>query len=81
MFCQEVISIVGADFPFQLVSKKVDLPELQGEPEDIAKEKCRLAAKQVYHFHVNSYDYQCILFIGHITGFRTCYGGRHFSVL
>jgi len=28
-------------------SLKIDLPELQGEPEDISKEKCRLAAAQV----------------------------------
>eukprot|EP00668_Euglena_longa_P003691 GGOE01004332.1.p3 GENE.GGOE01004332.1~~GGOE01004332.1.p3 ORF type:complete len:127 (-),score=40.01 GGOE01004332.1:387-740(-) len=26
---------------------KVDLPELQGEPEEISREKCRLAAAQV----------------------------------
>lgn len=32
---------------FNLVSKKIDLPELQGEPEEIAREKCLLAAKQV----------------------------------
>ncbi len=26
---------------------QIDLPELQGEPEDISREKCRLAAIQV----------------------------------
>lgn len=29
------------------MSVKLDLPELQGEPEEISKEKCRLAAKEV----------------------------------
>ena len=32
---------------FELTSKKVDLPELQGEPEDVAKEKARLAAREL----------------------------------
>ncbi|GMF17830.1 unnamed protein product [Phytophthora fragariaefolia] len=44
---KEVVAILGADFPFELRNQAVDLPELQGEPADIAKEKCRLAAKQV----------------------------------
>ncbi|KAJ0404174.1 hypothetical protein ATCC90586_008625 [Pythium insidiosum] len=43
----EVVAILGADFPFELRNQAVDLPELQGEPEDIAKQKCRLAAAQV----------------------------------
>jgi inosine triphosphate pyrophosphatase len=43
----EVVAILGADFPFELRNQAVDLPELQGEPEDIAKQKCRLAAKEV----------------------------------
>ncbi|EFA80359.1 inosine triphosphate pyrophosphatase [Heterostelium album PN500] len=42
---EEVIQILGTSLPLQ--SKKVDLPELQGEPYDISKEKCRLAAKEV----------------------------------
>lgn len=33
--------------PFTIQAADLDLPELQGEPEDIAKEKCRLAAQQV----------------------------------
>lgn len=37
----------GADIPFDVVSKKIDLPELQGDPEEVAIEKCRLAAKQI----------------------------------
>lgn len=38
---------VDAEAPFDLVARKLDLPELQGDPEDIAREKCRLAAEQV----------------------------------
>lgn len=44
---EEVVAIVGESLPYEFVSEKVDLPELQGEPEEIAKEKCRLASIQV----------------------------------
>lgn len=43
----KVKQILGSSFPFPLDNKKVDLPELQGEPREISKEKCRLAAEQV----------------------------------
>jgi len=33
--------------PFQIDNRKIDLPELQGDPLDIAREKCTLASKQV----------------------------------
>ncbi|GJY59028.1 inosine triphosphate pyrophosphatase [Tanacetum coccineum] len=42
---EEVKVILGQSIPFQ--SLKLDLPELQGDPEDISKEKARLAADQV----------------------------------
>ncbi|KAL8171429.1 hypothetical protein V2J09_023233 [Rumex salicifolius] len=42
---EEVKEILGNSIPFQ--SLKLDLPELQGEPDDISKEKARLAAAQV----------------------------------
>ncbi|XP_026407571.1 inosine triphosphate pyrophosphatase [Papaver somniferum] len=42
---EEVRAILGTSLPFQ--SLKLDLPELQGEPEEISKEKARLAAIQV----------------------------------
>lgn len=42
---EEVKVILGQSIPFQ--SLKLDLPELQGEPEEISKEKARLAAIQV----------------------------------
>lgn len=46
---EEVIAILesGSKLSFQVTSLKLDLPELQGDPEEISKEKCRLAAKQV----------------------------------
>lgn len=46
---EEVAAILASspDCPFELRSEKVDLPELQGEPEDIAREKCRLAAEKI----------------------------------
>ena len=45
---EEVRTILGGeDLPITLTSQKVDLPELQGEPEDISREKCKLAAAQV----------------------------------
>ena len=44
---EEVKLILSDDFPYELVAKKVDLPELQGDPAEIAREKCRIAAQQV----------------------------------
>ncbi|KAJ8918009.1 hypothetical protein NQ315_011462 [Exocentrus adspersus] len=44
---EEVLQILGADFPRQLVSKKLDLPELQGEIDQISILKAKEAHKQV----------------------------------
>lgn len=44
---EEVINIVGPAFPRQIVTKKIDLPELQGEIEEIAINKCKDAAQRV----------------------------------
>lgn len=44
---EEVIQIFGTELPFSLISQKLDLPELQGEPEEVAKEKCKIASKLV----------------------------------
>ncbi|KAJ8607428.1 hypothetical protein CTAYLR_009989 [Chrysophaeum taylorii] len=41
---EEVVAILRGS-PLSIASRKLDLPELQGEPEDIAREKCRLAAQ------------------------------------
>lgn len=44
---EEVKAILGPDFPFTLDNAKIDLPELQGEPEEVSIEKCRLAAEKI----------------------------------
>lgn len=45
---EEVRAILGAEaLPVTIVSRKIDLPELQGEPSEISKEKCLLAAREV----------------------------------
>ena len=36
----------GHQLPFAIRSVNIDLPELQGEAEEIAKEKCRIAASK-----------------------------------
>lgn len=43
---EEVVAILssGEALPCRVEACSLDLPELQGEPEEIAKEKCRLAA-------------------------------------
>ena len=42
-----ILNANGDQFPFSIVSKGLDLPELQGEPEYVAAEKCKLARKEV----------------------------------
>jgi Ser/Thr protein kinase RdoA (MazF antagonist) len=47
---QEVTAILGEgenSIPYRLVSRKIDLPELQGSPEDVSREKCKLAVQEV----------------------------------
>ncbi|XP_012926154.1 inosine triphosphate pyrophosphatase isoform X3 [Heterocephalus glaber] len=42
-----VVQILGDKFPCTLVAQKIDLPEYQGEPDEISIQKCREAARQV----------------------------------
>ncbi|XP_050307349.1 inosine triphosphate pyrophosphatase [Anthonomus grandis grandis] len=44
---EELISILGSNFPRELVSKKIDLPELQGDIDEICIKKAQSAYKQV----------------------------------
>ena len=46
---REVVAILeaGHPLPFRVKAANLDLPELQGDPEAIAMEKCRMAAQQV----------------------------------
>jgi inosine triphosphate pyrophosphatase len=45
----EVVAIIGTEHSHRFVidSVALDLPELQGEPEDVSREKCRMAAQQI----------------------------------
>merc|ERR1719162_1033762 len=46
----EVVQILEAGeqrLPFSVSNRAIDLPELQGDPEEIATEKCKLAAAEV----------------------------------
>lgn len=45
---QQILAAGSVKIPFEVISEKIDLPELQGEsPEEIAREKCKLAAERV----------------------------------
>lgn len=41
---EEVVAILGKNFPREITSRKIDLPEYQGEIEDICRDKCKAAA-------------------------------------
>ncbi|KAF6198946.1 hypothetical protein GE061_006969 [Apolygus lucorum] len=41
---EEVVAILGSSVPFKLVNRKIDLPELQGDVDDVCKKKCLEAA-------------------------------------
>lgn len=40
---EEVLAILGKQFPKTVINKKIDLPEYQGEIDDISKLKCKSA--------------------------------------
>ncbi|KAI6646477.1 Inosine triphosphate pyrophosphatase-like [Oopsacas minuta] len=44
---REAIAIFGEDLPWKLVSVKLDLPEFQGEPDEISIQKCKIAMEKV----------------------------------
>ncbi|XP_046339285.1 inosine triphosphate pyrophosphatase-like [Haliotis rufescens] len=44
---EEVVQILGPDFPHKVTSQDIDLPEYQGTPEEIARAKCKLAAEHI----------------------------------
>eukprot|EP00127_Corallochytrium_limacisporum_P004939 Clim_evm13s195 gene=Clim_evmTU13s195 len=46
---EEVVHILNSNpsVHFDIDNKKIDLPELQGEPEEIARKKCQLAAQDI----------------------------------
>lgn len=44
---EEVVAILGNQFPHDVVNKKIDLAEFQGSPQDVCKEKAREAFRKV----------------------------------
>lgn len=44
---EEFVAILGTTFPRLIQSQKIDLPELQGEIDDICTKKCLEAARIV----------------------------------
>lgn len=44
---EEVRAILGNNFPLELISHKLDLPELQGEVNEVSIKKCQEAARQL----------------------------------
>ena len=42
---EEFFDICGGSFPREVVTRSIDLLEFQGEPQEIAIEKCKVAAK------------------------------------
>ena len=44
---KRILSPDGNNIPFTITNHKVDLPELQGEPMDIAREKCAHATREI----------------------------------
>lgn len=44
---EEFIAILGKGFPREITSRKIDLPEYQGEIDEICIKKCRTAAEIV----------------------------------
>ena len=51
---EEFLAILGNNFPHNIVSAKIDLPEYQGTPKEICEEKCREAYKNVTLQHINA---------------------------
>ncbi|BET01935.1 Hypothetical Protein NTJ_14753 [Nesidiocoris tenuis] len=44
---EEVVAILGSQVPFKLINKKIDLPELQGDVDEVCRKKCHEAASIV----------------------------------
>ncbi len=44
---EEFVKVLGSDFPHSLISSPIDLPEYQGTPEEICRQKCREATRHI----------------------------------
>ena len=58
----------GSDLPFQICNEKIDLPELQGDPLDIAKEKCATAAREIGGAVITEDTSLCFTALGGLPG-------------
>jgi inosine triphosphate pyrophosphatase len=54
--------------PVATTARQVDLPELQGEPEDIAREKCRIAAEALQRPVITEDTSLCFNALGGLPG-------------
>ncbi|XP_015757849.1 PREDICTED: inosine triphosphate pyrophosphatase-like [Acropora digitifera] len=43
----QVVAILGDSFSWKVESRNLDLPEFQGEPDEISREKCKVAVKEI----------------------------------
>jgi hypothetical protein len=69
---EEVIAILGSSFPFRVQSCSIDLPELQGDPVEVAKEKCRLASKATNGPVLTEDTSLCFNSLGGLPGIIVC---------
>jgi len=44
---EEFVAILGNNFPYKVIANPLDLPEYQGTPEEVVREKCREASRNV----------------------------------
>ncbi|XP_026738462.1 inosine triphosphate pyrophosphatase [Trichoplusia ni] len=44
---EELRAILGGNFPLEIISHKLDLPELQGEIDEVSIKKCQEAARRL----------------------------------
>lgn len=65
---EEVAAILGEVSGIEIVSQDIDLPELQGEPDTICIEKCRLATQQVRFFFLKGWIFMSAFY----SDTRTC---------
>ena len=65
---KRILASGTTDFPYQITNHKVDLPELQGDPIFIAKEKASLAAREVNGAVITEDTSLCFTALGDLPG-------------
>lgn len=76
---EEVVGILGKEFPREIIAHKIDLPELQGELNEISIKKCQEAAKTVAGPVIVEDTSLCFHALGGLPGTLciVCYCVRH----